>query len=249
MRAKTSPEPAPQAARDSTVGNERLTAMTAAVLLVLLAVEGLTILSIRQLLSLHVVVGLLLIPPVALKLGSTGYRFVRYYTGDRAYVAKGPPHIVMRLLAPLLVVSTVAVLGTGVALLVLGPHRHRDIVLGLHKASFLVWFAVMSVHVLVYAPRLPRIVLSRSRPAVTGAGLIAGSLLAGAALAASAYSLAGPWLHRAHERDREGAPASQEEIVKWTPARPSSEKPSAGPGETPISNLGRFQRSNCSRSM
>ena len=139
----------------------------------------------------------------------------------------------MRLLAPLLVASTVVLLGTGVALLALGPHRHRDVVLGLHKASFLVWFFVMSVHVLVYAPRLPRIVVSRSRRAAAGAGLVAGSLLAGAALAVAAYSLAGPWLHRARDGEREGVPAL--ERVKCTPASPSSEKPSAGPGETPSS--------------
>ena len=53
-------------------------------LLVLLAVEGVTILFLRPLLSVHIFVGMLLIPPVALKLGSTGYRFVRYYQRRRA---------------------------------------------------------------------------------------------------------------------------------------------------------------------
>ena len=110
--------------RDPTAGNERLTATTAVVLLVLLAVEGVTILSIRQLLSVHIVVGLLLIPPVVLKLASTGYRFVRYYPGDADYVA-GPAPLAMRLMAPLLVVSTLTVLGTGVALLALGPAPTR----------------------------------------------------------------------------------------------------------------------------
>ena len=85
---------------DPTAGNERLTASTATLLLALLAVEGVTILSIRQLLPVHIVVGMLLIPPVALKLASTGYRFVRYYGGNHAYVAKGPPQLIMRLLAP-----------------------------------------------------------------------------------------------------------------------------------------------------
>ncbi len=184
---------------DRTADNERLTATTATVLLLLLAVEGITILSVRQLLSLHIVVGLLLIPPVALKLASTGYRFFRYYTGDPAYVAKGPPHAAMRLLAPLLVVSTLTVLGSGVALLALGPAHGRDLVLGLHKASFVVWFFLMSVHVLVYAPRLPRAVFSRG--GWTRVGLVAGSLLAGAVFAGAAYSLAGPWLHRAHEHE------------------------------------------------
>ncbi|TML53919.1 MAG: hypothetical protein E6G15_08410, partial [Actinobacteria bacterium] len=135
--------------------NERLTATTATVLLALLAVEGFTVLSIGQLLSLHIIVGLLLIPPVALKLASIGYRFLRYYTGDAGFVAKGPPHLIMRLLAPLLVVSTVVLFGTGVALLTLGPHRHRDLILGLHKASFIAWLVVTGIHVLVYAPRLP----------------------------------------------------------------------------------------------
>ncbi len=228
--------------RDRTAGNERLTATVGAILLVLLAVEGLTILSIRQLLSPHIVVGLLLIPPVLLKLASTGYRFVRYYAGDRDYVAKGPPHLVMRLLAPLLVVSTATLFGTGVLLLALGP-RHRDVALGLHKASFIVWFALMSVHVLVYAPRLPRLVLARGRPVALRLGLVAGSLAAGVVLAAGTYSLARPWLHRPRERD------AHEVTVKCTPARPSSEKPSAGPGLVSSSKLGRFQRSNCSRSM
>jgi hypothetical protein len=188
---------------DPTVRNERLTATAAAVLLVLLAVEGITILSIRQLLSAHIVVGLLLIPPVLLKLASTGYRFLRYYLGDDAYVTKGPPHMFMRLLAPLLVVSTLTVLGSGVGLLALGPERHRDVLLGLHKASFVVWFVVMSIHVLVYAPRLRRALQSRN--AWSRIGLVTGSLVAGAVLAGVAYSRAGPWLHQAHEHEREGA--------------------------------------------
>src|SRR6266700_2655738 len=41
--------------------------------------------------GLHMFVGLLLIPPVALKLASTGYRFVRYYTASPAYRRKAPP--------------------------------------------------------------------------------------------------------------------------------------------------------------
>ena len=66
----------------STDGNEQLTAFTGAILIVLLAVLGVTILRIRQLISVHLFVGLLLLGPVALKLASTGYRFVRYYTRD-----------------------------------------------------------------------------------------------------------------------------------------------------------------------
>jgi hypothetical protein len=51
-----------------------LTAAVAAVLIVLLAVEGATIPWTRPLLTVHVFVGMLLLGPVALKLASTGYR-------------------------------------------------------------------------------------------------------------------------------------------------------------------------------
>jgi hypothetical protein len=44
--------------------------MTGAVLLVLLAVEGFTILRVGRLLTLHVFLGMLLLGPVALKAGS-----------------------------------------------------------------------------------------------------------------------------------------------------------------------------------
>ena len=53
-------------------GNARLTAATAAVLLVLLVAELVTLLAFGSLLSAHVFIGMLLIPPIALKLGSTG---------------------------------------------------------------------------------------------------------------------------------------------------------------------------------
>ena len=100
-----------------TEGNEILTSATAVVLTVLLLAEGVTIVRMRGLVSAHMFIGMVLIPPVLLKLASTGYRFVRYYTGSRAYRAKGPPLLPLRLLAPALVVTTVAVFVTGVLLL------------------------------------------------------------------------------------------------------------------------------------
>jgi hypothetical protein len=131
-----------------------LTAATAVVLLVLLAIEGVTILFLHPLLSLHELVGLILIPPVTLKLGATGYRFLRYYQGDSAYLEKGPPYPLMRfLVAPVLVASTFGVLATGVAILAL--HQRHGMVVGLHKASFVFWIGAAGIHVLVYARRIP----------------------------------------------------------------------------------------------
>jgi hypothetical protein len=186
--------------RGGTEGNARLTALTAVVLLALLAVEGISILAIRPLLSLHVFVGLLLIPPVALKLGSTGYRFVRYYTRDMQYLKKGPPTLLMRMLvAPALVASTFAVFATGVALLVVGPGR--GIVLGLHKASFVIWGGAFAIHVLAYVLRVPGLVAAdwgrrRGTPGTAVRyGIVALALVAGLIIAVAALPAAHPWLH------------------------------------------------------
>jgi len=191
------PQPDPTGGAD---GNERLTAGAAVLLFVLLAVEGVTVVFLRPLFSVHVFVGMLLIPPVALKLGSTGWRFARYYSGRREYVAKGPPLLPLRLLAPVVVLSTISLFATGVALLVVGPGR--GIVVGLHKASFVVWFVATGIHVLAYLPRLPRLASAdwRSRPRAGAAAgsrarrwLLAGSVVAGAILAVATIRYAGPW--------------------------------------------------------
>ena len=127
--------------------NARLTGSTAAVLLILLSVEGVTILEVSNLLRLHVFVGMLLVPPVLLKTATTGYRFARYYASSPPYVRRGPPHPVLRIVGPVVVVLTIAVLGTGVALL-WAPSGWRHTMLFLHKATFVVWFSAMTVHVL-----------------------------------------------------------------------------------------------------
>jgi hypothetical protein len=87
-------------------GNEQLTASVSVVLLVALAVLGVTILRIGQLISVHLFVGMLLLGPVALKMASTGYRFTRYYTRSMTYRAKGPPEALLRAIAPVVVAST-----------------------------------------------------------------------------------------------------------------------------------------------
>jgi outer membrane protein assembly factor BamB len=189
-------------------GNGRLTSLLGLVLLVLLGVEGATIPWIRPLLSVHVFVGMLLLGPVALKLATTGYRFVRYYAGGYEYVREGPPPTLMRVLvAPVLVLSTVTLFGTGVTLLAV---PHRGAVLGLHKASFLVWFGAMTIHVLAYTLRsLKRVRLDLVSRRLPGRGLrVAASLLAvaaGTGIAVATYPSARPWFHRQFELAREGA--------------------------------------------
>jgi hypothetical protein len=182
-----------------TEGNARLTATTAAALIVLLAVEGATILSIRSLLSVHLFVGVLLIPVVGLKLASTGYRFLRYYAGNLEYRLLGPPQAVMRfLVAPFVVASTTALFATGVALLVAGPSGGGRL-LQLHKASFVVWVGALGLHVLVYALRAARLLRAdwggeQTPGRVLRSGVLAGALISGLILALAALPLDDSWL-------------------------------------------------------
>lgn len=175
---------------DGVEGNARLTGVTGALLFVALAVEGVTIVDLHDLLSVHVFVGMLVAALVVLKLASTGYRFARYYAGDPEYVRKGAPQTVLRVIGPMVVVTTIAVVVSGVVLVLAGPSS-RDPLLGIHKASFIVWFVLMTVHIVGHvrdtmqlsvadlsSDRTQRVAGRASRVAVvlltTGAGLATG---------------------------------------------------------------------------
>ena len=111
----------------------------------------------------------------------------------------------LRLLGPLVLVTSAGVLGTGVALAfarsAAGPW------LFLHKAFFVVWFGVMTVHVLAYVWRLPRLIGPDliGRAGRTGACrvlagrttrwiLLAASVAGGLLIAAMTVHLAAPWV-------------------------------------------------------
>lgn len=188
-------------------GNARLTGANAVVLLILLAGEGSTIPFVRQWMTIHVFLGLLLIPPILLKLGSTGWRFARYYLKDAEYVRRGPPHPFLRLLiAPLTVASTAVLFGTGVALVL--THPGDGWIIGLHKASFIVWFGAMGVHVLAHVLKLPGLVRSDYAGRSPGSYLrqltVAVAIVAGVVVAVAALPAAHDWAHWAahhHQHD------------------------------------------------
>ncbi len=178
-------------------GNARLTAATAVVLLVLLAAEGLTLLAIQQLLLPHVFLGFLLIPPVLLKLSTTGWRMLSYYRGRAEYMRRGPPALFLRMLvAPLIVVSTISLFATGVAVVAVG---HGGLLLGLHKASFIVWVAATTMHVLAHVLKLPRQLAGDwwHPDALAGGSLrrfaLTGTLVAGLTVGIVAIPLADHW--------------------------------------------------------
>lgn len=183
-------------------GNARLTAWTGLLLLVLFLAELVTLLDVRSWIGWHVVIGVLLIPPALLKTATTSWRIARYYSGNRPYRQAGPPVLALRVLGPLVVASTLAVLGTGVALILVSPDSARSgLVAGfsllmLHKASFVIWGVATGVHTL--GRLIPALQLTVARAARVPGRWVRTSLLAltvAVAVVASliALSAIGPW--------------------------------------------------------
>lgn len=188
-------------------GNGRLTGIVAAVLFFVLAAEGVTLLQIRQLISVHVFVGVMLIPLVVLKSASTGYRMLRYYSGDAAHRRKGPPHPILRVTGPFLVLTSLALLGSGLALLALGRSVGHQY-LWVHKAIFFVWGALIAVHVLGHlretvtlasADWRDRSARRATKERVAGARtrtvLVAGALAIGVVAGVVSLGWVGSWHH------------------------------------------------------
>jgi hypothetical protein len=186
-----------EAVEPGVAANERLTALTGGVLLVLLAAMGITVLRVKQLLPEHFLLGFLLIPPLLLKAASTGYRFVRYYAGTPAYRRAGPPAWPMRLLSPVVLLLTAALFVTGLELWLFGL-RFGSVWIAFHKWSFMLWLPAVGVHVLWNLRRTAAAAgeeLSTAPPAAfSRRSLVVGSLVAGAALAVATLSYQTPFI-------------------------------------------------------
>ena len=143
---------------------------------------------------------MVLVPPVLLKVASTGWRFARYYRGAPAYRRKGPPPLLLRLLGPAVVILTVVLLASGVGLLLVAP-SWLPLLINVHKASFVLWFGAMTIHVLGHLGEVyrlaPRDWLRRTRetsPSGSAQWLIAASLVAGMHARFLLLSHVGLWL-------------------------------------------------------
>jgi hypothetical protein len=195
-------------------GNAALTAWTGLVLLALSVSELLTLVDVRGLISWHVAIGALLIPPALLKTVTTGWRIVHYYRGNAPYQEAGPPPAVLRLLGPLVVVSTLGLLGSGALLVLVGEESGRQnlfSVLGfgvgwltLHQGFFLVWCGATGLHLLgrivpalrlTVGPRLGHGASRRVPGAVARSLTIGGTALAAGVLAVVLVQAEGSWGH------------------------------------------------------
>ncbi|MCU1492725.1 MAG: hypothetical protein JWO62_489 [Acidimicrobiaceae bacterium] len=187
----------------SVEANARLTSAAGAVLLVLFCVEIATVaLGVTGLLTLHVMIGLLLAPPLFLKIASVSWRLLQYYRHDPQYQRRGPPPPALRALGPVLLLATLVLLSSGITLL-LAPSARDGSMRHIHSVSFYLWLVLVLVHVVAHIGDLrrvaPRDLARRTRAGVPGALLrqafILASLAVGLVLALSLVSRVGAYRH------------------------------------------------------
>lgn len=157
----------------------------------------------------HFFVGFLLMPVIAIKLGSVGWRFAMYYLGRPAYKAAGPPGWVARLLAPAMVVSAIVLFGSGVEM---WSFRNDAIAYWtqVHVLAAICFVAALCLHLAINAGRAHRDAAAdltrepREATPVPGRltrrALLGAGLASGAALAVSAANWPLPQLSRLYAR-------------------------------------------------
>lgn len=201
-------------------GNARLTAWTGLLLLVLSVAELVTLINVSGLISWHIVLGMLLVPPALLKTASTGWRIARYYRRNPAYRQAGPPPMLLRILGPAVVVSTLGLLASGLVLILLGQDNSRTVLitalgqrvdwLTLHQGLFIVWAVFTGLHMLARTmPALQLTVLpKRGGTSVDGAkaraAVLVGSAVVAGISAALVLSASGSWRHDDRHQTRPG---------------------------------------------
>jgi hypothetical protein len=187
----------------SVEANARLTGSTGAVLLLLFAAEVATVvLGVRSVLTLHVMLGLVLVPPLLVKICSVSWRFFLYYRHDEAYRRKGPPAPALRVLGPVLLATTLVLFVSGITLL-LAPTAFGGTMKQIHGITFYLWLLLVLAHVIVHARDLRHLAakdwLHRTRTMVPGARVrqlvVLATLAAGLALALSLVAHVGAYQH------------------------------------------------------
>jgi hypothetical protein len=194
-------EEGPRGRRHSTpiLGNLRLTAISGLLLLMLLALVYATGALFGDFRAAHFFVGFALIPPLALKLASTGWRFAGYYLGNAQYRAAGPPWPLPRGLAPPLVLATIVAVASGVVLWAQGTQRGTWSTV--HTDSIVILLVLTGIHLGIHLRRAV-VAVRGERAGQTyhwrwGVALFAATL--GLALAIAMARIEPPWHGRSQE--------------------------------------------------
>ena len=187
--------------------NARLTGTAGFVILILLTAELVTVLlGAASVLSLHVAIGLIIVPPVLAKLASTTWRIVNYYLGAVAYKDCGPPSTLARVLGPILSLAIVLVLISGIAL-ILGPSSLHRTALMVHKVTFYLALVLIVWHLALHLTQALRLAardwVDRQGPALAVRArwiFVIASALRGVLLALALAGHAEPYLHHYYGR-------------------------------------------------
>lgn len=213
-------------------GNARLTAWLGLLLLVAFLIECATLVRLGQLISVHIIVGVLLVALVVAKTATTGWRIARYYTGDPRYREAGPPPLLLRVLGPFVVLGGLAVLGTGLALVALGHPAHsvlfsigpfRVDAVTLHQSAFVVWLAVTVPHTLGRLVPALQLAVGRRRQrlprrgALTRIAVVGAVLAIGAVVADPVLDASGAWIG-VHDHDGDDGLSRSVVTVVHSPA-------------------------------
>ena len=177
--------------------NQQLTAINGVVVYLLILAIVVTVLNISRYLTAHYVLGLLLVPPVVLKLGSTGYRFWRYYAGSAAFRLAGPPPFVLRFITgPILVVATAATLATGIELWLVGLRFGSAWTIA-HTLSAVAMLVAVTVHLVGHtrmsSAALKDDVLAGRHRGISPRSLVLAGLIFGAILAIAVFVYPSPF--------------------------------------------------------
>ncbi|GAC1342046.1 MAG: molybdopterin-dependent oxidoreductase [Candidatus Dormibacteria bacterium] len=146
-------------------GNRRLTAATGVTMHTLLWVQVVSaviflLMSVNVVLPtgplhavirpVHFFVGFLLMPLVAIKLASTGYKFAQYYLlRSRTYHEAGPPGTLARLIAPLMVLSILVLFVTGWEMWSF-KNQLGFAYIPLHVFASIVFLGALTVHIILH---------------------------------------------------------------------------------------------------
>jgi hypothetical protein len=183
-------------------GNSGLTGISASFVLPLFLFEVVTVvLGVKSVITLHVVIGLILLGPALLKLASVTYRMVSYYRGVGAYQQRGRPTIGLRLLGAALGVLFMLLMASGLVLIV-GPNGAHSPARATHVVTAYLVVLLLAVHLAIHF--LPAVRLAskdmRPRTAVRGARsrwlVLLVSLAAGGALALFLGGRGSTYLHQ-----------------------------------------------------
>src|SRR5436305_1655094 len=122
--------------------------------------------------------------------------------GCATFGRRGPPRLALRGMAPLLIATTLVVIGSGIGLVVTGP-RSAGPLPPLHGFSVLVWLPLIAIHTFAHIRRVPRLVAddwskSSGRSLAPGRGrrlgMNFGALMLGALAAILVLPVAPPWM-------------------------------------------------------